>query len=60
MSFELIDLTKPLKAGRRGVISPAGTVDYTSATTEEKNTFAWLADEATEQMSNGDEPYSWS
>ena len=42
---------------RYGVISPSGTADYTSATDQEKNTFAWISDDATHQMSDGSEGY---
>ena len=57
---EAIDLTAPLTVGRRAVIGPAAMGDYTAATTDEKETYAWLADDATEELSTGDAAYIWS
>lgn len=42
---------------RYGVIAPAGTPDYTSATTEQKAKYVWIASSATNQLSNGDAAY---
>lgn len=42
---------------RYGVIAPAGTADYTSATAPQQEMFAWISDGTTETMSDGDMGY---
>lgn len=42
---------------RYGVISPSGTSVYLSATDQERSSFAWVSDNADQEMSNGDPGY---
>lgn len=39
-----------------GLIAPNSMLDYLSETTENKTTYAFVADTSTEEMSNGDDP----
>ena len=46
-----------IEAGNRyPVIAPGTVPDYLSATTEQQNTYGWIAD-TDDEMSNGDDPY---
>lgn len=53
MRFRLLDTGYK----RYGVISPSGTGVYTSASDQEKDSFAWISDDVTHEMSNGDPGY---
>jgi hypothetical protein len=58
--FDCVDLTGPLSLGARAaVIAPNGQPNYTSASAAQR-AYAYLADEATSQLSNGDTAYYWS
>ena len=46
------------RLGQRGCrVAPSGQADYTSSTAADQVRYGWIADNATQQMSNGDDPY---
>jgi hypothetical protein len=59
VDFDCLDLTGALTAGERAIIAPNGQANYTSATAAEKM-YAYIASDATEELSNGDPAYVWS
>lgn len=58
VEFDVIDLTGALTAGTRAIISPNGQADWTAADATEKQ-FAYIADAATGEFSDGESAMIW-
>lgn len=60
VDIEAIDLTAPIEGGTPAVISPTGTPVFGSASEAELAAYAWLADDATGELSDGTPAWIWS